>query len=197
MEPASPGPRLIMPPPLSLLPCRRATEANKIEAAKFGTIHSLARMLEAPEAPLMQEAAAAALANLAANSGEAQALIASAGGAAARWRLHCALVGRTPPPVTDLGTAQQKREIYGLLRRACSRARCAHLAAACRRYPAACGGAAERHPGCQAACNTRRPQLGWAGAVGRARTPVAPQVAQCNWRHVIVGDAGCWHVELA
>ncbi|PSC69879.1 U-box domain-containing 4 [Micractinium conductrix] len=54
-------------------------EANKIEAAKFGTIHSLARMLEQPEAPLMQEAAAGALANLAANSSEAQALIASAG----------------------------------------------------------------------------------------------------------------------
>ncbi|KAL4439178.1 hypothetical protein ABPG77_004080 [Micractinium sp. CCAP 211/92] len=54
-------------------------EANKIEAAKFGTIHSLARMLEVPEAPLMQEAAASALGNLAANSSEAQALIASAG----------------------------------------------------------------------------------------------------------------------
>jgi hypothetical protein len=36
-------------------------------------------MLEAREAPLLQEAAAAALANLAANSGEAQSLIASAG----------------------------------------------------------------------------------------------------------------------
>lgn len=55
------------------------TEPNKIEAARFGAIHSLARMLQAREAPAAQEAAAAALGNLAANSAEAQSLIASAG----------------------------------------------------------------------------------------------------------------------
>jgi hypothetical protein len=61
-------------------PLHAPAEANKIEAAKFGAIHCLARMLEAAEAPAAQEAAAAALANLAANSSEAQSLIASAGG---------------------------------------------------------------------------------------------------------------------
>jgi len=95
--------------PTRLSPCyplHDYVEANKIEAAKFGTIHSLARMLEQPEAPVMQEAAAAALGNLAANSSEAQALIASAGGcggwvgwlgggtAVGPWRLSCQGLGR-------------------------------------------------------------------------------------------------------
>lgn len=52
---------------------------NKLEAVKFGAVHSLVRMLEPGDSELSREAAAAALGNMAANSEEAQALIAEAG----------------------------------------------------------------------------------------------------------------------
>lgn len=106
-----------------LLPApRRPAETNKIEAAKFGTIHSLARMLEAAEAPLMQEAAAAALGNLAANSSEAQALIASAGGQRGRASASrpVALAGRASAcRLAGVLLCSPRSVLLGLLAKAC------------------------------------------------------------------------------
>lgn len=140
-----------LPHPLS--PCH--AEANKIDAARFGAIHSLARMLEAREAPAAQEAAAAALGNLAANSAEAQSLIASAGGhwgrqgRAAAW----GRLGRAGGRIC-MAALEARRALTG----APPLAGCPPASPPCRRHPAARGRAAQRHGCSQAARGTGHPQ---------------------------------------